>query len=1408
MNRLYFKTSILTGIFLILSATAFASKVWTGAQNSNWSNGANWLPSGVPGSSDVVIFSPAVSNVSCTLPFLGSVKDITILAGYTGTISGFNNSLALFTVNGTFLQQGGNVDLRKSRFKSLQNFILEGGTFLKGTNGNTLFTGFQLLGGTCQFSGARVDVMGNMLVTGGNHSLGSGTFEINGFFIQHAGVLSKSSGFIRFKNQTAPGFLGGEQVWNASVFVANGLNIANSNFEGGNAALYLNGNVNVNTSQFNQNGGSFSIPQQYSFSINQSTLSFGQVVFNCGIFDAIESTIDLGTGNTTATGDVTFNTCIIQKQTGELRLAHTGNLSLITSNVNLSGELFICKNLIMQDAYLKPNNNQVWISNASLENSSSIEKNTGYFECGYNEMLIANESSLYLDGCEGINLGSLQSNSSLFSFGDSPCFINGSLILSNGSVFSAPTSTLTIKGNFETSGSSFDSNNGEVIFNGSTSTGIHISGNPNFHTVSLNHLSGENEFRIDLIGSVGILNTLKLNNGMSTAKPIAIYGGTFDLSGNVDMSSYRSAVIPAGDGKISFIGSGNQQIIGNSSAGNSGILPHLRIAKTGGILNISGNLALGNGLSQSSGIAQANSSAHLFLHGGNFDLSGIPVPRLTVSGTATLANSSRILNELAILVGGNLQLESGASLLVENNFTNAGTYRNQSGTIVLNGDFYNSGTFEVNSGTLTANAGLYQMEGAFSCNSGNVIISPTLNVVEGMFNAAAASVNLSGNLNQSGGEVWGSLDGSILNISGDYNQTSGLYKEQSGMLQLGGQLAMNGTFERNSGIVNFTGTVPQTIPALAYHRVAVSGSPRQITLAPGIIRISSMVNGLTLPTNCTYLKTNNTIQYDGIGNQEIAGFAYENLVLSRGGTKTLLSTASVRDVLQLGSATAFDADGAQNNTIFTLMSSADKTGRIAPIPSSASITGNVTIQRYTRGGLRSNRFIGSPVDTTGGVKIKQLKDDVLLYGPGGSSNGFNNASLFTTNHWVYDENLPNGAEWRSPSSINEVLPKGKGLLLFHCGTPNQAPINAATVPNAATIDFIGTPNQGTIALPIQCTGVCVEADNGNGWNLLANPYASPIDWMSADWTRTGVSGTIYIWNPALNQYASFNMNNPAASTNGGSRYIGPSQGFFLKATSSNPALIINERVKSTQFADSTLFRLAEQREQLRLKVFNADESSGDEILVQFHSAASEHFEEELDALKPSLPEVEINFAAKNELGEKFAAHVFNKPDISVSDKLIPLELIAKNGFYTIIPEQLSTFDSNLHFILEDAFTGNHFELGEKQAIEIEITSEEASRASNRFTLRITENLRNKVHHSPISIFPNPTGGGYVKLVTGSKIAGTIQIFSMCGKQMGSISAVGAENGIQQVDVSNLAAGMYSVVWQDGNIREVAKFVKQ
>ena len=71
--------------------------------------------------------------------------------------------------------------------------------------------------------------------------------------------------------------------------------------------------------------------------------------------------------------------------------------------------------------------------------------------------------------------------------------------------------------------------------------------------------------------------------------------------------------------------------------------------------------------------------------------------------------------------------------------------------------------------------------------------------------------------------------------------------------------------------------------------------------------------------------------------------------MSRGGTKTLLAAASVSDVLQLGSATVFDADGQLNNKSFTLLSNATQTARISTIPSSVYNPGIANVTPYTSG---------------------------------------------------------------------------------------------------------------------------------------------------------------------------------------------------------------------------------------------------------------------------------------------------------------------------------------------------------------------------------------------------------------------------------------------------------------------------
>ncbi len=1408
MSRFYKILFISLAFFTAGFSNLFAAKIWTGSQSNNWSNASNWQPSGVPGMLDDVVFSPAVSNASCDLPLSAVVKNLSILPGYSGTIRGFNSSLAVLTIQEIFLQQGGVIEMRRSRFKSLQNFILESGSFSKTSGGVSLFTGFLQSGGTCSFGSSKVEVMGNMAIASGSMLFGTGLVEIYGLFVQSGGLVSKPSGNIQFKNQVAPAMQGGAQNWLASTLISNGYVLSNATFNAGNATLYINGNLTIQGSQVQQSGGSILIPPQFGASVDQSELTIGQATFTSGNFQATESVLDFGSGNVLLAGDVAFNTCIATKSNGEFRLAPDGLLELITSNVQIGGSLFSCKNLWMNDAYLNPSSNNVLISgDATLLNSSSIEKNQGNFECAFSNTLNLNSSSLELSGCESIQLGKLQASSSICSFGSSSASLTSDLVLSNGSVFTAPSSLLSIKGNFEIVNSFFDSNDGEINFEGNSTSTNQIIGNPTFYNATLRFANGNNSASFDIVGNVNVTNTLKLDNNSSQASSISLLGGSLRVSGNLDLASYRSAVLPQGDGQIAFTGGADQFILGAASAQGQSILPHVSLDKSAGTLNLSGSLSFGNGFSQSNGIASFDPASQIYLYNGLFDFSGIVIPALLIAGNVDLAAALRIQNSFAIQAEGSLFNTESLAIVTDGSFTNHGIYRNYNAYFTVGGLFENSGIFEVNNGNLSVLGTMSQVDGAITGGMGSVSILSNLLVSGGRFNSAAANTTVNGSIIQSGGEIWGSLEGRSLNVLGDYLQTGGSFKEKTGTLQIGGMLNLDAEFERSSGLVNFNGIANQTIPALAFHRLSVSGAARTITLPAGTIRISATTGGLSMPANCTYIKTGNTVLFDGIANQEISGFAYENLSMARGGIKSLVAHSSVANTLHVGSSTEFNADGTDNARRFTMLSTQNQSARIAPLLNGAFISGNMIVQRYTRGGLRSNRFIGSPVDTAGGVKIRQLKDDLLLYGPGGVSNGYNAVSLFTANNWVFDEALANGTEWRSPSSINEVLPTGKGLLLYHCGTPNQAPINSFTIPNAAVVDFNGVPNQGTIALPIQCTGVCVEADNGNGWNLLANPYASPIDWMSAEWQRSGVSGTIYIWNPSLNQYASFNSNNPAAATNGGSRYIAPAQGFFLKAIASNPVLTINERVKSVQFADSTLFRLAAPENQFRLKVQNSDATTGDEVLVQFEDAATDAFEEQFDALKPSFPDVQVSLSARNSLGEKFAAHVFNTPDFNEADKLIPIDFAGLPGMYAFIPEQIASFDSGLQFILEDAFTGKKTLFADGRAVPVEITNDPASLMPNRLVLRITSNAIAFASLPSLSVYPNPANAGFVQVYTGSNNMGKLQVYSVCGSLVLEENESTA-NGVHQLDINALAAGVYTVVWNDVAMRSTAKLIKQ
>jgi hypothetical protein len=288
-----------------------------------------------------------------------------------------------------------------------------------------------------------------------------------------------------------------------------------------------------------------------------------------------------------------------------------------------------------------------------------------------------------------------------------------------------------------------------------------------------------------------------------------------------------------------------------------------------------------------------------------------------------------------------------------------------------------------------------------------------------------------------------------------------------------------------------------------------------------------------------------TIKDDGsdAGN----GVVFGNVTFTGGATKTLSGigkfAVEVGKFLTMGANTTL-----QTNGVLTLKSSVNGSASVAAVPSTSSIRGLVTVEKYIQGGnknmWRTNRLLSSPVyDNTssftnanvdGGRKFSftQFIDDMLITGIGGAANGFDVNTTNETSAWTYI-----GAFTPIPN-INTSLNVGRGAFIYYRGDRNN-PTGKLVAPyvdaESIVMTFKGNLNQQSVTVPL------------TGTNLLGNPYAATIDWLAVTKTAN-VGSVIKIWNPKNRQYSVFNGE---YGINDGSRYIGSGQAFFVQLTNSS-----------------------------------------------------------------------------------------------------------------------------------------------------------------------------------------------------------------------------------------------------------------
>ena len=635
-------------------------------------------------------------------------------------------------------------------------------------------------------------------------------------------------------------------------------------------------------------------------------------------------------------------------------------------------------------------------------------------------------------------------------------------------------------------------------------------------------------------------------------------------------------------------------------------------------------------------------------------------------------------------------------------------------------------------------------------------------------------------------------------------------------LTLNGSLTNNGTFNSGTGTVIIGGTVSinGTVPTFNNFTISSSG----IFNAPNALTIQG-----NLQNNGSLVAGTGTATFSGNTAKTITGTsktAFNNLTVIDGTQAKDLSLetsagADLKGVLTMGVSAVFDTDGAANNKVFTLLSTADKPtsdASIAPLSSAAQLPGKITVQRYmSRIGVSQYNYqvwrdISSPVNTT----VYDLQGSLPVTGPFTNASIVSGADATNSSMSRYDESVitdTNGdafidindgwTDFPSPSGNSQTtsFTRGLGYSMFIYGSDPPVSTN-----NNESWSLTGPIWNGTFNLPVTFTS---SGDITNdGWNLIGNPYPSTIDWNSAGWTKTNVDDAIYMDDysgvqPIVASYIN------GVSTNGGSNIIAMGQGFWVKANAASPVLTIQESVKSAG-SQTTYFRQSASQNLLRITL--SKDNFKDETVIYFSDAATIGFDRELDALKfknrNSLPNLSSLTTGTN---EKYS---INSIPFLSNSQIIPLDVSnVANGTYKLSFEGLSSLSSAAYIQLRDNYLNSLTDLRKNTTYSFNVDQKKSSTfGSHRFSILFSQDKEVKASVE-VKAYPNPVGNVLTVEANGNNDANG-QILNSLGVTIGTLSFERDEQKlVAQFYFTNESRGLYFVRVNQGDRTSVIRIIK-
>ena len=224
-------------------------------------------------------------------------------------------------------------------------------------------------------------------------------------------------------------------------------------------------------------------------------------------------------------------------------------------------------------------------------------------------------------------------------------------------------------------------------------------------------------------------------------------------------------------------------------------------------------------------------------------------------------------------------------------------------------------------------------------------------------------------------------------------------------------------------------------------------------------------------------------------------------------------------------------------------------------------TGSITVRRNSSAILRQDYTLwSSPVAGQGLYAFSPTTLPNRFYTYNTSTNLYSNSVGFNLTGLQYPSPLvaPNGINGTDTNNVSFAT--AKGYLI-------RTPWNHPTAPTVFAGQFAGVPNSGDITYTMSLAGT--------GFNLVGNPYPSPINMETfVNDNAANITTSLYFWretngNTSNNAYCQWNdglfQSNGQAQVFDPQNVIRTGQGFFVEATGAGTDLVFNndQRVADT-----------------------------------------------------------------------------------------------------------------------------------------------------------------------------------------------------------------------------------------------------